>query len=55
MSAIKALYKLPDDDNVVPKRKIKWKPISYICLAVVFIPIVAYFAFNGFPVVLSFV
>ncbi len=55
MSAIKALYKLPDADNVVPKRKIKWKPISYICLAVVFIPIVAYFAFNGFPVVLSFV
>lgn len=55
MSAIKALDNLPEHDEVVPKRKIKWKPISYLCLAVVFIPIVAYFVFNGFPVVLSFV
>lgn len=39
----------------IPKRKKRWKPISWMCLIIVFIPIVAYFVFNGFPVFLSFI
>ena len=54
MRAIKALENLSGFDEI-PKRKIKWKPLSFICLIIVFIPIVAYFVFNGFPVALSFV
>lgn len=54
MKNIKALEKLSDTD-FIPKRKLRYKPISYICLAIVFIPIVAYFVFNGFPLVLSFI
>lgn len=54
MKSIRALEKLSDAD-FIPKRKIRWKPISWICLAIVFIPIVAYFVFNGFPLVLSFI
>ena len=54
MKAIKALENLSSFDEI-PKRKIKWKPLSYVCLVIVFIPIVAYFVFNGFPVVLSFI
>lgn len=54
MSKIKALDNLPVFDDI-PKRKNKWKPISWICLAIVFIPIIAYFIFNGFPVILSFI
>ncbi len=53
MNGLKALDKLSEADGI-PKRKIKYKPIAWVCLAVVFIPIVAYFVFNGFPVVLSF-
>lgn len=54
MNGIKALENLSSIDSI-PKRKIKWKPLSWLCLAIVFIPIVAYFIFNGFPVVLSFI
>lgn len=54
MKSIKALDELSDAD-FIPKRKIRWKPISWICLAIVFIPIIAYFVFNGFPLVLSFI
>ena len=54
MNGIRALEKLSETDSI-PKRKIKWKPISWLCLAVVFIPIIAYFVFNGFPVLLSFI
>lgn len=54
MNGIKALENLSTVDNI-PKRKIKWKPLSWVCLAIVFIPIVAYFIFNGFPVFLSFI
>ena len=54
MNGIKALKNLSETDNL-PKRKIKWKPLSWICLVIVFIPIVAYFVFNGFPVALSFI
>lgn len=54
MRAIRALENLSGFDEI-PKRKIKWKPLSFICLIIVFIPIVAYFVFNGFPVALSFV
>ncbi len=54
MNGLKAFDKLSEAD-CIPKRKIKYKPIAWICLAIVFIPIVAYFLFNGFPVVLSFI
>lgn len=54
MNGLKAFDRLSEADNI-PKRKIKYKPIAWVCLAIVFIPIVAYFVFNGFPVVLSFV
>lgn len=54
MKSIKVLEKLSYTD-LIPKRKIRWKPISWICLIIVFIPIVAYFVFNGFPLVLSFI
>lgn len=54
MNGIKAFDKLSEADSI-PKRKIRYKPIAWICLAIVFIPIVAYFVFNGFPVVLSFI
>lgn len=54
MNGIKALENLSATDSI-PKRKIKWKPLSWVCLVIVFIPIVAYFVFNGFPVVLSFI
>ena len=54
MKSIKTLERLSDTD-FIPKRKIRWKPLSWICLAIVFIPIVSYFVFNGFPLVLSFV
>jgi len=54
MNGLKALENISEFDSI-PKRKIKWKPISWICLAIVFIPIIAYFLFNGFPVVLSFI
>lgn len=54
---MKGLKALSNDSafDVIPKRKIKWKPLSWLCLAIVFIPIVAYFIFNGFPVALSFI
>jgi len=54
MKGLKALTAESAFDPL-PKRKIKWKPLSWICLAIVFIPIIAYFVFNGFPVVLSFI
>lgn len=54
MNGIKALDNLSEND-IIPKRKIKWKPLSWVCLIIVFIPIVAYFVFNGFPVALSFI
>jgi len=54
MNGIKALENISEFDNI-PKRKIKWKPFSWVCLVIVFIPIVAYFIFNGFPVALSFI
>lgn len=54
MNGIKALEKLSETDYI-PKRKIRWKPVSWLCLALVFLPIVAYFLFNGFPVALSFI
>lgn len=54
MKGLKALSKDSAFD-VIPKRKIKWKPLSWVCLAIVFIPIIAYFIFNGFPVALSFI
>lgn len=54
MNGLKAFDRLSEADNI-PKRKIKYNPIAWVCLAIVYIPIVAYFVFNGFPVVLSFV
>lgn len=54
MNGLKAFDKLSEADNI-PKRKIKYKPIAWACLIIVFIPIVTYFIFNGFPVVLSFI
>ncbi len=54
MNGLKALDNISEFDNI-PKRKIKWKPIAWVCLVIVFIPIIAYFVFNGFPVVLSFI
>ena len=54
MKGLKALSQESALD-LIPKKKIKWKPLSWICLVIVFIPIVAYFVFNGFPVVLSFI
>ena len=54
MGGIKALEKISVAE-CVPKRKIRWKPVSWLCLALVFTPIIAYFLFNGFPVVLSFI
>ncbi len=54
MKGIKALENLSATESI-PKRKAKWKPFSWVCLAIVFIPIVAYFVFNGFPVALSFI
>lgn len=54
MNGIKTLEKVSLTDDI-PKRKIKWKPLSWVCLVIVFIPIVAYFVFNGFPVALSFI
>lgn len=54
MNGLKAFDKLSEADNI-PKRKIKYKPLAWICLVIVFIPIVAYFVFNGFPVALSFI
>ena len=43
------------DINQMPKHKKKWKPLNYMCLGIALIPIAAFFLFNGFPVVLSFV
>ena len=54
MKAIAALERLSDTD-VVPKRKIRWKPISWLCLFLAITPIAAFFVFSGFPVVLSFI
>lgn len=54
MNGIKAFEGLSEVDRI-PKRKMKWKPLSWICLGIVFIPIIAFFLFNGFPVVLSFI
>ncbi len=54
MKGIKALERL-SETSVVPKRKIRWKPINWLCLILALTPIVAFFVFNGFPVVLSFI
>lgn len=39
----------------VPKKKQQWKPINYLCLAIVLIPILSFCFFNAFPVVISFI
>ncbi len=40
--------------NGKPKKK-KWKPVHWMCFGIALIPIVAFFIFNGMPVVLSFI
>ena len=37
-----------------PKKK-KWKSVHWMCFGIALIPIVAFFIFNGLPVVLSFI
>lgn len=37
-----------------PKKR-KWKPVHWLCFGIALIPIVAFFIFNGMPVVLSFI
>lgn len=36
-------------------KKNNWKPVNYLCFALVLIPIVSFLFFNAFPVVISFV
>ena len=43
-------------DNLISlKKKTKWKPVNYLCLALALIPILSFTFFNAFPVVISFV
>lgn len=44
-----------DELKKLPKNRNKWKALNFMCLALVFIPIVAYFVFNGFPVFLGLI
>lgn len=37
------------------EKKKKWKPVQYLCILFVLIPIISFFVFNGMPVALSLV
>lgn len=39
----------------IERRKKKWRPVNFLCLGIVIVPIVSFFVFNGMPVVLSFI
>lgn len=41
--------------KVLTRKKKKWKPIHYLCVVIVLVPVISFFIFNGMPVALSFV
>lgn len=41
--------------QALQKKKKHWKPIHFLCLGIVIVPIIAFFVFNGMPIVLSFI
>ncbi len=44
-----------DAARAIPPKKKKWKPVQWMCFGIVFIPIVSFIIFSGFPVAISFI